>query len=234
MSDESGATVLGRIYATRFFRSRPAVTPALLEVLRQATNNPNFTLRTFLLWGINEKSDTDSRDDATMLHLSHLIERIASTLRCRVTLTIVLCDTHGLVNRADPIKGEQYAASVQAKASAHGWDVQRMSAIWNEEAISMEMVDHLAAHLDVKEKFPRLVRFAELHYRAQDTETGASRYMAARLLEKPALSRRFRGQIHLTPVEPALDELQPELPTFHIWTCRRGCSAKPWFSLEDH
>ena len=228
-SDEDCADSVTCLYATRFFRKRPQITPALLRVVSGALHSPNSALKCLYIWGVHEKPLPDSDDDATIAHLQALLERIGSLLRVNLTMQIVIADSHGQLNEARSELSDQYARAITARLKVCGWGVLRMSDLWRDGDITLTKVDELASHLDVASDAPRLLTFAKLHYHGASAEQGARRYLAARLLERPVLSSRFEQHILLTPVEPALDSIQPQLPIFHIWTRKKGCSAKPWF-----
>lgn len=230
MTGPSAEALMGALYSARFFRAHPCIDAAMRARLQGAAAGG--CLATFFLWGVNEKAALDACDIRTMTHLAALLERIDATLHCRTTFTIVVCDSHGALNCADAATACAYAAAVAEEAAGRGWHVLAMSALWRDAGLSLDRVDQLAGTLDVAAALPRLERFAALHYRGVDAHTGARRYLAARLLEKPLLTRHFAQAIHLTPTEPALALVQPSLPTFYIWTERKGCSAKPWFARK--
>lgn len=225
--------LLNLLYSARFFRRRPELTPALMEILTAVLEGRAEAVPVFMLWGVHEKRAADSLDDRTMAQLSALIERLHATLLCPAPMTIALCDTHASVNGVDAVHASAYADDVTRRAHARGWQVVRVSTIWERYGISMAQVDNLVPSLGSDPLLPRLTSFAQRHYRGTaDVQAGATRYLAARILERPVFEQQFAGALHLTPSEPAIDAIQPDLPTFHIWTWRKGCSAKPWFNQE--
>src|ERR1700722_4898274 len=108
-SDEDCADSVTCLYATRFFRKRPQITPALLRVVSGALHSPNSALKCLYIWGVHEKPLPDSDDDATIAHLQALLERIGSLLRVNLTMQIVIADSHGQLNEARSELSDQYA-----------------------------------------------------------------------------------------------------------------------------
>lgn len=219
------------LYSARFLRAHPPLDEGLRACLQGAVRDG--ALAAFLLWGVSDKPGPDEHDDRTMAHLDALLARLDATLRCHTVFTLLLCDSHAELNCVQPEAAGAYAGGVATRAEGRGWQVLRMSALWRDGGITLDHVDRLAAQLDVAETLPRLARFAFRHYRGADPHAGARRYLAARLLEKPVLARRFARSIHLSPTEPTLALVQPALPTLSIWTERKGCSAKPWFAQRE-
>ena len=226
------ASALERVYAARFFRRHPVLTPALRSLIEDVLAHRSPRLPVFMLWGVHEKGSADALDDQTMDHLSALLDRMHIVLSSEPAMTIVLCDSHAAVNCIDSDRAEAYMTAVESRAQARGWTTLRLSSLWQAGGLHASDVDTLAPTLCVGRDAPRLLEFASKHYRGAGAAAGAARYMAARLLERPLLAQRFAGSIHLTPSEPSLDPLQPELPTFNIWTWRKGRSGKPWFTKE--
>jgi hypothetical protein len=232
--DSDPAAALARLYAVRFFRSRYPITPDLCELVSRAAQATPPELRALYIWGAHEKEVPDQADQDTLSHLRSLLLRMESVLGLTVSLQVVIADVHGTLNQVSPERSGRYAAAISNHMRERGWHVQWMSDLWRDAEITLERVEEVAVGLDVASDAPRLLRFSGRHFRGSSADEGARRYLAARLLERPVLSRHFRDHIYLTPVEPSLDFVQPELPIFHVWTRKKGCSAKPWFTTAEH
>ncbi len=237
-SDDEIIDLIAGLYRTKFFRMRPECTPMFVETIRRAILSDHQQIRLFYLWGIHEKGVVGIDDYETMDFLSRLIKHLSLQLSVDAVLTVVSCDTHAAVNRVDPLCAEHYASEIDTAVVDRGWDSLRMSALWSRYGISLEKVDELAEKLNIyvyeAATIRRLTQFASKYYRGTDANLGARRYIASRLLEQSTLIERFYGYLHMTSVEPALKFIQPDLPTIFIWTQKRGCIAKPWFSPGPH
>jgi hypothetical protein len=225
-------SALAPLYTARFFRRRYPITPALCEAISRGAMATPRRLPTLYIWGAHEKRALDVADEDTLQHLRALLARIESMLEIPVAPQVVIADSHAQLNEIDPETSSSYAESIALRMREYGWNVHRMSDLWKEAGITLERIVKEATDMDVVSHAPRLLIFAGRHYRGASTDDGARRYLVARLLEKPLLSKRFSHHIFMTPVEPSLDFVQPDLPTFHIWTRKKGCSAKPWFTQE--
>lgn len=231
-SDEDLLGLVERLYCTRYFRKRPAPSQMLLATLRSALADASSPLNLFFLWGVHGKPHIAEDDHQALDYLAAFLEYVSLRLSVKTQMTIVTCDTHGAINQVDNGTADEYAAQIESAANARGWDTLRMSSLWQEAGISLDTVNAKAKLVDIETDAPRLVQFARHYYLGPDAEDGARRYLAARLLEKPVLTQKFQGAIHVTPVEPSLQLLQPELPEFYVWIKKRGCSVKPWFPAE--
>lgn len=232
VSDEELQKVIERIYCTRFFRKRPTPSQALFSSIRNSLLEFPSPLRLFFLWGVHGKPCVEKDDLQALDYLLDFLNFLSIRLAVKNHLTIVVCDTHGAINKVNPKTAEEYASQVEVAIIARGLAVLRMSDLWLHAGISHHVVDSMAETLNVEVDAPRLLQFAHRYYLGQDVVDGASRYLAARLLEKSMLTKMFQGAIHVTPVEPSLQFLQPELPEFYVWIKKRGCSVKPWFPVE--
>lgn len=234
VGDEELRMGIDRLYCTRFFRKRPVPTQMLLATLRCALVDDSVPLKLLFLWGVHGKPCLADDDHQALDFLAAFLEYLSLRLSISTQMNVVMCDTHGAVNRVDANIAEGYAAQVESAAMARGWATLRMSQLWQFAGISLDMVNAQAETLDIKACSPRLIQFARRYYLGPDVEDGVRRYLTARLLEKPVLSGKFQGAIHVTPVEPSpfLQYLQPELPEFYVWIKKRGCSVKPWFPAE--
>lgn len=231
-SDEELLRLIERLYCTRFFRKRPVPTQALLATLRHALEFSS-PLKLFFLWGVHGKIRVAEDDHQALDYIASFLDYLSLRLSVDTQMTVVTCDTHGAVNMVNADTAEEYAAQVESAANSRGWATLRMSKLWEVAGISLDMVNAKAKVVDVETCAPRLVQFARCYYFGGDAEEGARRYLAARLLEKSMLTQKFQGSIHVTPVEPSLQYLQPELPEFYVWIKKRGCSVKPWFPVEE-
>lgn len=233
VGDEELLSLIEQLYCTRFFRKRPVPTPLLLSTLRHAIVEAPAPLKLFFLWGVHGKTHVADDDHQAMDYLAAFLEYVSLRLSVKTQMTIVICDTHGAINRVDNGTADEYAAQIESAADTRGWDTLRMSNLWQVAGISLDMINEKSKLVDIETDAPRLVQFAHRYYLGSDAEDGARRYLAARLLEKPLLTQKFQGAIHVTPVEPSLHFLQPELPDFYVWIKKRGCSTKPWFPVGE-
>ncbi len=233
-SDEDLLELVERLYCTRYFRKRPAPSQILLDTLRRALADVSSPLNLFFLWGVHEKPHIAEDDHQALDYLAAFMEYISLRLSVKTQMTLVICDTHGAINRVDNGTIDEYAAQIESAVNTRGWEMLKMSRLWLNAGISLDTVNEKAKLVDIETDAPRLVQFAHRYYLGSDAENGARCYLAARLLEKPLLTQRFQGAIHVTPVEPSLHFLQPELPDFYVWIKKRGCSIKPWFSVEGN
>lgn len=233
VSDEKLRELIDQLYCTRFFRKRPAPTQLLLATLRRTLAENSPPLELFFLWGVHGKPGIAEDDLQSLDFLAAFLAYISLRLSVKTRMTIVICDTHGAINRVDNDTAEVYAAQIEVAANALGWDTITMSSLWQNAGISLDLVAEKAKFVDIETDAPRLAQFASRYYLGHDAAEGARCYLAARLLEKPMLTKIFQGAIHVTPVEPSLHFLQPELPDFYVWIRKRGCSVKPWFPVEE-
>ncbi|HEY0466838.1 MAG TPA: hypothetical protein VGC79_21680 [Polyangiaceae bacterium] len=223
---------LESLYTARFFRRRFAITPRLVEAVSRAIAKEPHELSCLYIWGVHAKPAPDAHDDDTISHLHALLKRMEVHLQVKVILDVLLADSHGELNEVAVDRSAPYATGITRRLEQRGWRVYRMSDLWRNANITRTSIDELGSRLDVVSTAPRLLLFAGKHYRGTSAERGARRYLAARLLEQPVVSERFKGHLLLTPVEPTLDAIQPDMPIMHIWTRKKGCSAKPWFAPE--
>jgi hypothetical protein len=232
LGDPSLREVLDGLYRSKFFRQRPKATDQMLEALWGVVHAKSRPLELFFLWGVHGKPGTDGDDGQAMSYLSRFLEHLSVALGAPAAMTIVACDTHADVNLVTGTGRDRYVAGIRGLAGEYGWNTIRMSEIWRAHGITLEHVAELANKPEVIALSSQLVPFARRYYRGNHPEDGAAQYLAARMLEKPALEKRFRGFIHVTPINPALHYLQPDLPEFYVWLARRGGSVKPWFPKE--
>lgn len=231
VGDEELQQLVDGLYRSRYFRQRPRVTQLLLTTLRESMQQVPARLRMFFLWGVHGKPDIGLDDRKALEYLFELLGYLSRQLDMKTEMTLVICDTHGAVNHAPREGMESYIEGIESSATEYGWPTLRMSTLWEDEGITLEAVRKRAPALDIPREASRLVQFAGQYYLGDDPAKGAREYLAARLLERSILSRRFKGFIHVTPVEPSLQFLQPELPEFYVWIGKRGNSVKPWFPI---
>ena len=230
--DKALIALVSNLYRSRYFRQRPKPTLQLLETLRLGLHANPARVGLVFLWGVHGKTGVGDDDLKAMAYLKQFLDYLSVQFAAVINMTIIVCDTHAAVNRAPDTYREQYAGGIEAEATHYDWATQRMSGLWQQHGITMEAVAAEALKIDVESSAPRLVEFAHRYYKGRDAVEGARRYLAARLLEKPVIADAFKDCIHVTPVEPSLYFLQPNLPEFHVWLTKRGCSVKPWFPRE--
>ncbi|HEB87580.1 MAG TPA: hypothetical protein ENI68_11285 [Gammaproteobacteria bacterium] len=223
--------LLESVHRQKFFAYAPEKTPAMLDVIERSRGGAG-RLNLFYLWGIHCKGVPDEFDERGLEFLENFRAYVASHFSCDAQLHMVLCDVHARINEVPENLISSYASGIERLASRNGWAVEYMSQLWEENGLNL---DGLAKAVVDNEKTIRvpcddlLLRFANRYYLGADPRQGLMRYFLARLWEKPILEQQFREHIHVTAADARLDFLQPEMPTFWVWTLHRGRSAKPWF-----
>jgi len=223
--------ILKRIYRKRFFSKKIIKSSELTTIINKSVIEGE-TLKLFYLWGIYDKRNKNNYDDLALLFLSKFINHIKAVVECPVEFTIVLTDAHAKINLIAPETTSAYSNEIQAWAFTQKWRVVMLSDIWMKYGLTEEQISDYIETMPANSIDKLLMNFSTKYYKDKDKEKGAMRYYAARTLEKKIIEDDFASYIHITAADTRLDYLQPDMPHFHIWTLKKGKSAKPWFLSE--
>lgn len=221
------------VHRKRFFARRLVVDDAMVHTLAYAMCAKPPVLRMFYLWGVYRKAIPDQSEQLAMDFLDGFVAHVATHFGCRIKMELVLSDTHGLINGIPPAVVRRYSEGIGKMASRRGWSTVLMSSLLKKYGIRESGGNESVPGWGALPQRELLVRFAKMYYLAGDPETGAERYVAARLREKPMLEREFADGIMVTCADHRLGFLQPALPSMWVWSTRKGRSKKPWFMFDQ-
>lgn len=155
---------------------------------------------------------------------------IAKHLRVDYELTILICDTHARINGVEMNKSENYIQGVINSICKKSWEIIELSSFPSQMHTSTDInvgYDYLN-EISVKARID-LEKSASKYVKCGNIRKGLLRYVNTRLAEKKWIADQFPRSFHLTSANPAIEFLQPDLPTFWLWVTKRGKTTKPWF-----
>lgn len=223
--------IVRNIYGKKYFSKKINITPDLTDLI-ETTIREGQPLKLFYLWGLHKKCRINEFDEAALLFLSSIfshIENIMFGLSRTVEFTLVLSDSHAVLNGIPDDCIQSYSNDVRKWASSSGWSTKFLSELWDAYGLTQTMINEEAETIPDTAINDLLHSFATKYFSSADKMIGAKRYQVARLMEKSIIEKEFAGYIHLTAADTRLSSLQPSLPHFHVWTVKRGSSKKPWF-----
>lgn len=220
--------MIEKIYRQKFFASRIRNAHAI-DILIEGLIQNHSAFKMFYLWGLHKKKVMDCYDRRALHFLLDLVQYVSSKLHCSTSLTMVLADSHARVNNVPEDSISLYCKSAKECFDEMKWDTLLLSHLWAENGLTISIVDQHASCLADNMVNHSASVFAQKYYFGDDKVFGAKRYVAARILEKPILEKKFKDFVHVTAADPINLSLQPSLPFFHVWTVHRGRSVKPWF-----
>ncbi len=226
-------SLLKLVYRQKYFAGRPSCTPALEETIGDALRGRSAGLELFYLWGVHTKGVLDRYDHTALSFLVQFVSHLSNHFRCSVTFQLVIADTHAMLNRVPVELTATYVAFLEERARELGWGVSMMSDVWDKHGITPTVLEGSARQIPDEQVRGLVFSCAEKYYLRPDKLFGAKLYLAARCLEKVILPVEFRGFIHVSSAGSRLADLQPQMPTFHVWTMHRGRLVKPWLMRES-
>jgi hypothetical protein len=224
--------LLQAVYRQKYFAAPVDISEDLVRIVAQGLGNEASPVQLLYLWGAHAKEHANSYDEAGLGFLHKFVGYLKSALGSFLKLRFVIADVHAEVNGISPITIRRYVSEISDRACAFGWMVSNMSEVWSKHGITIENTQEAARKITDSEVDRVLLEFAQKHYLGSDKMQGAKHYMVARLLEKPALQQEFIDHIHITPSDRRMRQLEPDMPSFRIWTLHRGRSKRPWFMVD--
>lgn len=217
------------MYQRRFFSRSIEPSPVLTRLLNATLCNSEVPLNFFYLWGMYKRCQKNEYDQTAIALLADMLNHISNVLSRPIVFTLILADVHARLNGMDEKAIKEYGRDIMDEALVQGWRTEWLSYVWQNTGLEIDEVYRIADSMSDEMVDDLLFKSAAKYYTGDDKLRGAKCYLAMRLIEKKAIEQKFKDAIHLTAADPRLSYLQPELPTFHIWTLKRGTSRKPWF-----
>ena len=226
--EETAHAIHKAMTARTFRREHPRSLDGFLKQITAAVSR-EVPVPFLLYWGKGDRDAVSEAEQKALGLLNVLKERIQSVYPGGSQFTIILTDTHALLN-GYPVDGiRDYQNSLQSLVQTQGMTLVPMSQI---AEIDIENLIREAQNVTIDSVlFPMLLDMCRKHFhRGQDFEGGAKMYFLANQREKSFVGEKYPGHVFLTYNASSLDALLPDaLPIFHMYSIKRGISAKPWF-----
>lgn len=179
------------------------------------------------LWGVYKKQAMDELDLLTLQNLESVAIKSGEVLNARFNITLLICDSHSILNGVLPAESETYRKGIANYAVNKAWTVNLLS---QHNIPPLKDFDAQAAFLSLPDSAQReLLRCGKKYSSQKEKIQGIYDYLTARIQEKEYLANYYRNHVHMTAANPATRLIQPDMPTFWIWTSGKNKTHKPWF-----
>ncbi len=211
-----------------FKREQPAGLDKMLEFIDEAMKL-NQPIPFVLYWGKGPRAQAAEPEAQCLRYLASLGDRIKAVYPAGAAIKLIFTDTHARLNGHGAESMRRYFASVEEMARPLEFDVCLLG-----DLIKAADGDPRLARGDDALDFGTLQKLrtcATKWYGGGGTaQEGAMRYYEANMTEKRAVEIAFPRSIFVTFNGSEFPDLFPRgLPTFYMYSIRRGVSVKPWF-----
>ena len=224
---ENAEGILKAIKRMKFIRYIGSTVERLL-IQHIVANTP---LKFVLFWGASAKKQTDAEDLKTIENIRRVQMVVANQLPGTTEIVVILADEHAFHNGYDPLSVYNYLKEIETMFEREGIRSIYLSRIWGEEKVSLETKRSLKWNDLSPNCHATLLRGASRMYLKGDANSGAQQYAEMRLMENPAIEKKYEGSILLVFGRSETDEILPKFPKIVLGT---GTTSKPpWVVGEE-
>jgi len=177
-------------------------------------------------WGVMGKPDADTRDIEAMEIMHEMHNRVAQVYKPGVKYTMIISDSHALMNGFEPEDFNKYIVSIKkmfAKYPEVEWVM--LSDLKNQQ---QDLIPEVGEYDPDGVLHEKMMASASKVFNG-DTHEGAKVYYQTRVQESKMLEKVYSDSIFATYNSPEYTKLFPDLPTLHLRSSSKG-SRPPWLT----
>ena len=219
--------ILAAFNTWKYKREQPRTKDMLLEFVF-ASVKAQRPISFVMYWGVGVRDYTSKKEEQAFSYLNEMLNAIRAVYDEGAKVTIILTDTHAILNGHSAEHIESYYADITKIALK--FDIKT---VWFSSFSSLNMeslLEKREAEVIPLECMRVLEESAQKHHKIFSARKGAELYYIQNQQEKADVSAYFSDHIFITNNGSNMSFLFPDdLPIFYMYSTSKGYSAKPWF-----
>lgn len=215
----------------RFKREQPSDTRQLLALVESAAAARR-PLEFVMYWGKGPRHRIAEPDHHCLAFLGRMAHSISETYEPGARITLIFTDTHAALNGHAPITIDAYGKDIEAAASRHGFDFERLSTLIAAPNPSSTPPPHDEPSHDILSVLETSA--ARWYAGPLSTRCAARHYFDQNMIERRAVEAAHPDAVFVTFNNSRHRPLFPlHMPIFYMYSLRKGFAVKPWFLDEN-
>jgi L-tyrosine isonitrile synthase len=221
------ANVLRAFNTWSYKREQPSDS-ALLEKMVTHAAARDAPIPFVLYWGKGPRHSLADPDVQCLDFLASMGQRIREVYAPGACFTLLLTDSHALLNQHPASAIHSYFAVIEAECAERRFEYRRLSDVTQSVSPPEKSLPATDAPDDIMRE---LTQSATKWYGGTEAPSrAAARYFQLNMLEKNAVAQQYPDNIFVTFNNRKHRLLFPDnLPIFYMYSLKKGIAVKPWF-----